>query len=859
MQFGFVVQQVDAQTYYLDGSYEVGDSLEFWDQDTLAPLGTGTVVSAVEVYNGPSVVIDPTHDAVGEFLVTFDQPISLPAVTLVVMDGKRLNENFVVRNSWFHDDFQRTMINGSPRGLFEGNTIQNTGHGLCIFYEITELWIEGPFASDLVVRNNRFLNAPPATTSVNTWGAAILVWGSLDSGRPVQNLTISGNYFSESVEKPIEINRVDGLQIDGNTIARTSTSSPSWTDWLDLKNCINVTIGANHFDMLWDNGSGDQLWSSSSLNWDGDFAWADGFSSRFADAGAGNVTLSGAAVSAEFVVFSNTAGNDYSIASAAGKTLTASGGISLTGSGNVTIDSVIADATSVAHAGTGTLVLNATNTFTGGVTLASGASLDTSGTQALGDLSQATALTIENGGSLLVGEGDSFADYGVGSIQLSGAGVGGAGAIDFSGGNNYAPFDGQWDLLDDVTIDIAGGRMDYDGVISTTGAANVTLTKNGAGTLQANWDLSSASIAELVIAGGALYFEGSPDNGSTLIRMQAGTQLARWAPGSRTTNGDVVLEGATLTTSGADSAFVYTWSGDFELTADSTLTTSQPSHSLAFSGALSGAGDMVIGDTTVYLDGSTAGYSGDIRFSGSGGTLEINGNYSGATGTLVVASGTSLTGNGTWGGDVLVENGGSLDGTNLTVSGTVTVNSSYAEAAVTGTPPVGWTFYWNAPLGWAIGTSGNLATGAISDRSSWTPLIWNTAYFMWTADGDAVANNSPSNYLKATSSGGHPGAAGTSTDLDRYVISAYSVGKAGDYEIQLGELETDNNGNGVRVKIFLNGVINDDFIVPNAHVAQFSYSLEGLALNDEIAIAVGAEGHDGYDTYTLDYRIDLKP
>ena len=408
-------------------------------------------------------------------------------------------------------------------------------------------------------------------------------------------------------------------------------------------------------------------WDSSTANWTStDNLFADGDLVSFGDTGAGTVTLQ-ENVAPGSVSFANTAGNDYTIASAAAETLSAAGGISLTDAGNLTIDSVIVGATSIAHTGTGTLTLNGTNTFTGGVTLADGATLDISGTQSLGDYSQATALTIAAGASLVVGNGDTLNGYGIGSIKLSGAGVGGAGAIDFAAANNYSLFNGQWDLLNDTTVDVAGGRMDYDGPISTTGAADVVLTKNGAGRLMVGWDLSGATnLYEVVVTAGELMFEGAPDNGSTPIRMQSGTTFARFHTGNSTTNGDFVLDGATLTTLGADN-LVYTWSGDFAVTAASTFTTQKTTHSLVTTGALSGAGDIALGGSTVRFDGSSTSYSGNVSFSGNSGTLEVNGDYSGATGTIYVASGTTLTGTGTWGGDVVVEVGGTLDDGSLTL------------------------------------------------------------------------------------------------------------------------------------------------------------------------------------------------
>jgi len=114
------------------------------------------------------------------------------------MDGKRSARGFIIRNCWFHSNFQRTLINGAPGGLIENTTLQNVGHGLCVQFETWGPWMEGPFARDLMSRNNRFLDSPPA-------GPAISVSMHPPGGgtnrrrreaKPVTNLTITGNYFA---------------------------------------------------------------------------------------------------------------------------------------------------------------------------------------------------------------------------------------------------------------------------------------------------------------------------------------------------------------------------------------------------------------------------------------------------------------------------------------------------------------------------------------------------------------------------------------------------------------------------------------------------------------------------------------
>lgn len=247
-RFGRVVRRADDRRYYMEGAYEVGDTLEFRDQTSVELLGTAKVISVKKTPDGPSLAINEKYRAKGEFLVELDRPLTLPGLCLVVMDGKQSSQGWVIRNCWFHSDFQRTLINGAPGGLIENTTLQNVGHGVCIQFETWGPWMEGPFASDLVIRNTRFLNAPPA-------GPVIAVsmhppGGGTDRRRleakPVTNLTITGNYFARTDGIPISIHNVDGLQVHGNSvdwIPRAST--PDQFDWIYVQDSDNVSIRDN--------------------------------------------------------------------------------------------------------------------------------------------------------------------------------------------------------------------------------------------------------------------------------------------------------------------------------------------------------------------------------------------------------------------------------------------------------------------------------------------------------------------------------------------------------------------------------------------------------------------------------------
>lgn len=249
--FGRVVQRESDRQYYLQGPYTVGDVIEFRHQKSLALLGCAKVTSVTNTPGGPSLEISDKYKAKGEALVELDKTLEIPPLSLVVLDNKRSATGFVLRNCWLHDNFQRTLINGSPNGRIENNTLQNVGHGLVVQFEIWGPWMEGPFARNLVVRNNRFIDSPPAggviTVSMHPPGG-----GSNHrrfEAKPVTNMVVEGNYFARTAGAPFLIHNVDGLRIRENVIDYPAGAplpkglhNSSKVNWLYLQDCDAVSL-----------------------------------------------------------------------------------------------------------------------------------------------------------------------------------------------------------------------------------------------------------------------------------------------------------------------------------------------------------------------------------------------------------------------------------------------------------------------------------------------------------------------------------------------------------------------------------------------------------------------------------------
>jgi hypothetical protein len=249
--FGRVVQREGDRRYYLQGPYAVGDAIEFRNQKSLALLGCAKVTSVTNTPGGPSLEISDKYKAKGEALVELDKTLELPPLSLVVLDGKRSATGFVLRNCWLHDNFQRTLINGSPNGRIENNTLQNVGHGLVVQFETWGPWMEGPFARNLVVRNNRFIDSPPAggviTVSMHPPGGGSN--GRRFEAKPVTNMVIEGNTFGRTAATPLSIHNVDGLTIRNNVIDYPAGAplpkglhNTSKANWLYLQDCDAVSL-----------------------------------------------------------------------------------------------------------------------------------------------------------------------------------------------------------------------------------------------------------------------------------------------------------------------------------------------------------------------------------------------------------------------------------------------------------------------------------------------------------------------------------------------------------------------------------------------------------------------------------------
>lgn len=356
----------------------------------------------------------------------------------------------------------------------------------------------------------------------------------------------------------------------------------------------------------------------------------------------------------------------------------------------------ITGATKFVKTGTSTLTLNTTNDFSGGMTVAGG-TLVAGNPYALGG--QSGFIIVTNGATLDL-NGNNL---GMDSILVSGAGVGGNGAI-VNGGADVFPAFAVIELAGNTTIGGAhrwdlrapgGDSADPTAASLSTSGNGYSLTKVGTNFVGIVSVTVDSKLGNINIQGGTLDFEGNTTcmgnpNSTLTVYTNATLEFYNDTYGTNLNKVVVLNAGATIQNGTGANTFL----GPISLNGNDTFNIGGTS--LTLSNNLSGSGNLIkTGGGSLLLNANNTAFTGNTIV--SNGTLTVNGAIAKnqqitlAPGATLSVPGTVVTGAGG-----IVSSG---SGNNLSVSGAlIATNGTIGTLAA----PVGTLSLNNATLQFAV-------------------------------------------------------------------------------------------------------------------------------------------------------------
>ena len=321
----------------------------------------------------------------------------------------------------------------------------------------------------------------------------------------------------------------------------------------------------------------------------------------------------------------NTATGTWSggVTVAAGSTISTKAAPAWTG-GNVSMTGAFTGTAGLSIAGPYTVTLGGANTgYSGAITVQSGSILKAGSTTALG----VGGVTVASGATLDT-NGQNFVDGVRPNITIAGTGTTGQGALI----NNTAYSDiGSLTLTGDAKVNV-NGQLDTFGQINGPG---FVLTKTGTGECMAIRG-GVGDLGGLVVEQGRVRIENAALGAWTgPVTVKTGGTLSQWSSGSN--SAAIRLEGGTIEDEAGGTA---TWNGTVTVVSDSFIA--KNTGSMVLNGAVSGSGKITsAGGYTLTLNAASPGFTGAIDL--TGGILRLgNSGALGLSSGITVAAGATL-------------------------------------------------------------------------------------------------------------------------------------------------------------------------------------------------------------------------
>lgn len=213
---------------------EVGDTIAFMGKDFTDIPGTARIVKK-QAYGS-------------NYILEFDTELPAEMDKNTFLRNLRYDSsNYVIRNSYFHENRARGLLLQSNNGLVENNRFYRTqGAAILVTLDITQdKWTEGTGVDNLVIRNNIFDRC-----NVNNWTGLIELKAKL-YGLPVDapvftNIVIKDNVMKDFPSWVLYICSSDGVRFTGNKISNPLEMEENLLrGGIDIEKSRNVEIDSN--------------------------------------------------------------------------------------------------------------------------------------------------------------------------------------------------------------------------------------------------------------------------------------------------------------------------------------------------------------------------------------------------------------------------------------------------------------------------------------------------------------------------------------------------------------------------------------------------------------------------------------
>jgi hypothetical protein len=201
-----------------------GDTLNFFDKQTGAPLGTAVVESA------------------NELVLTLDRDAA-PLANAVAENPRWQNDGWEIRHCDFRDCYQRFLIQGSNGGTLRDCRFTRIGSGIVLASNVFTR-NEGGICRRIRIEDNVFEDMAIHPDGV-TLAAGFQSLNHAASTPLLSDLTVRGNRFINTGRHAIDFHLVSGGEISGNTF--TATTPPRGDAWIVTKQSKDIRTSKNQF------------------------------------------------------------------------------------------------------------------------------------------------------------------------------------------------------------------------------------------------------------------------------------------------------------------------------------------------------------------------------------------------------------------------------------------------------------------------------------------------------------------------------------------------------------------------------------------------------------------------------------